>query len=76
MRFAFLIFDDDGNGVITKEELARILRANHMTAKAADIARMADMIMKVADKDGGNTCSFDEFAMASKKFPNILFPAS
>ncbi|KAH8049311.1 Ca2-binding protein [Aureococcus anophagefferens] len=30
LKFAFMIFDEDGNGVITKGELTRILRANHM----------------------------------------------
>jgi serine/threonine-protein phosphatase 2B regulatory subunit len=31
--------------------------------------------MSQGDKDGDGVISFDEFAVVSKKFPNILFPA-
>merc|ERR1719163_253562 len=71
----FMIFDEDGNGVITKGELTRILRANHMASCDAEVARKADTIMQQADKDGDGVVTFDEFVIVSKKFPNILFPA-
>ena len=67
--------DEDGNGVITKGELTRILRANHMASCDAEVARKADTIMQQADKDGDGVVTFDEFVIVSKKFPNILFPA-
>ncbi|KAJ8603720.1 hypothetical protein CTAYLR_000215 [Chrysophaeum taylorii] len=75
LKFAFMIFDEDGNGVITKGELTRILRANHMASSDAEVARKADTIMQQADKDGDGVVTFDEFVIVSKKFPNILFPA-
>ena len=75
LKFAFMIFDEDGNGVITKGELTRILRANHMASCDAEVARKADTIMQQADKDGDGVVTFDEFVIVSKKFPNILFPA-
>ena len=75
LKFAFMIFDEDGNGVITKDELTRILQAQHCS-KGDDVAAMADIIMKAADKDGDHCCSFDEFALVSRKFPSILFPIS
>ena len=75
LKFAFMIFDEDGNGVITKGELTRILRANHMASCDAEVARKADTIMHQADKDGDGVVTFDEFVIVSKKFPNILFPA-
>ena len=75
LKFAFMIFDEDGNGVITKGELTRILRANHMASNDSEVARKADTIMAQADKDGDGVVTFDEFVIVSKKFPNILFPA-
>ncbi|KDO27172.1 hypothetical protein SPRG_07420 [Saprolegnia parasitica CBS 223.65] len=75
LKFAFMIFDEDGNGVLTKHELMRILKANHMASNESEVARKADTIMSQGDKDGDGVISFDEFALVSKKFPNILFPA-
>ena len=75
LKFAFMIFDEDGNGVITKGELTRILKANHMASVDSEVARKADTIMAQADKDGDGVVTFDEFVIVSKKFPNILFPA-
>jgi len=75
LKFAFMAFDDEGNGVITKAELLKILKANHMASHDAEVARKADTIMAQADKDGDGVITFDEFVIVSKKFPNILFPA-
>lgn len=72
LKFAFMSFDDDGNGVITKAELMKILKANHMASHDAEVARKADTIMAQADKDGDGVITFDEFVIVSKKFPNIL----
>ncbi|KAE9048722.1 hypothetical protein PR002_g299 [Phytophthora rubi] len=75
LKFAFLVFDEDGNGVITRQELMKILKANHMASNESEVARKADTIMSQGDKDGDGVISFDEFSVVSKKFPNILFPA-
>jgi len=75
LKFAFMTFDEDGNGVITKAELLKILKSNHMASHDAEVARKADTIMAQADKDGDGVITFDEFVIVSKKFPNILFPA-
>mmetsp|Transcript_3685 Transcript_3685/g.5048 ORF Transcript_3685/g.5048 Transcript_3685/m.5048 type:complete len:513 (+) Transcript_3685:715-2253(+) len=75
LKFAFMAFDEEGNGVITKAELLKILKANHMASHDAEVARKADTIMAQADKDGDGVITFDEFVIVSKKFPNILFPA-
>ena len=45
LKFSFMIFDEDGNGVITKDELTRILKANHMATQDSEVARKADTIM-------------------------------
>ena len=75
LKFAFMSFDGEGNGVITKAELLKILKANHMASHDVEVARKADTIMSQADKDGDGVITFDEFVVVSKKFPNILFPA-
>ena len=75
LKFAFMVFDEDGNGVITKQELVKILKANHMASTDKEVMRKADTIMAQADKDGDGVVDFDEFVLISKKFPNILFPA-
>jgi serine/threonine-protein phosphatase 2B regulatory subunit len=75
LKFAFMIFDEAGNGMITKQELTRILKANHMASQDSEVARKADTIMTQGDKDGDGVVTFDEFVIVSKKFPNILFPA-
>jgi len=75
LKFAFMVFDEDGNGVITKQELLKILKANHMASSDSEVIRKAETIMMQADKDGDGVISFDEFVVVSKKFPNILFPA-
>merc|ERR1712100_356336 len=51
LKFAFMVFDEDGNGVITKQELVKILRANHMASSDKEVMRKADTIMAQADKD-------------------------
>lgn len=72
LKFAFSVFDEDGNGVITKAELIKMLKANHMASQDAEVARKADTIMAQADRDGDGVLTFDEFVIVSKKFPNIL----
>ena len=75
LKFAFLLYDDDNNGVITKSELVSILKANHMAKSDAEVNRKAETIMSQADKNGDGVMSFDEFVTVSKKFPHILFPS-
>lgn len=72
LKFAFMTFDEEGNGVITKAELIKILKANHMASNDVEVARKAETIMSQADKDGDGVITFDEFVIVSKKFPNIL----
>ena len=70
-----MLFDEEGNGVITKAELIKILKANHLARTEAEVHRKAETIMAQADKYNDGVISFDEFVSVSKKFPNILFPA-
>ncbi len=45
LKFAFMVFDEDGNGVITKQELLKILKANHMASADSEVLRKAETIM-------------------------------
>ena len=74
LKFAFMSFDDEGNGVITKAELVTILKANHMASHDVEVTREADTIMSQGDKDNDGVLTFDDFLNVSRKFPNILFP--
>eukprot|EP00924_Labyrinthula_sp_SR-Ha-C_P006265 augustus_masked-scaffold_31-processed-gene-1.10-mRNA-1 protein AED:0.04 eAED:0.04 QI:0/-1/0/1/-1/1/1/0/413 len=74
LKFGFLVFDEDGNNVITKEELVRILKANHMAGSEDEVKKKASTIMAQADKNGDGVINFEEFVLVSKKFPNILWP--
>lgn len=67
-----IVYMFTGNGVITKAELIKILKSNHMASYDAEVMRKADTIMTQADKDGDGVITFDEFVIVSKKFPNIL----
>jgi len=75
VKFAFMVFDKDNNGVITTEELANILQAIHMGGDEASVKRKAELIMKQADIDKDAKIDYGEFVGISKRFPNILFPA-
>jgi len=75
LKFAFMLFDEEANGAITKEELIKVLKANHMAKVDAEVHRKAETIMAQADKHGDGVITFDDFVAVSKKFPNILFPA-
>lgn len=67
-----MVFDEEGNGVITKAELTKILKSNHLAKSDIEVIRKADTIMQQADKDNDGVITFDEFVIVSKKFPNIL----
>lgn len=67
LRFAFTVFDEDGNGAITKQELVKILKSNHMAGSDNEVLRKAETIMRQTDKDGDGVISFEEFVVVSKR---------
>ena len=74
LKFAFLLFDEDGNGVITKGELIKILKANHLAKVEAEVARKAETIMAQADKHGDGIITLEALMVTSRKFPSVIFP--
>jgi Ca2+-binding EF-hand superfamily protein len=66
LRMAFEEYDDNGDGMITAEELCRALR-RVLPDEDLTIEKCAEMIAGV-DKDGDGVISFDEFkAMMATK---------
>ncbi|XP_013143068.1 PREDICTED: calcium-binding protein 1-like [Papilio polytes] len=56
-REAFRLFDKDGDGTITKEELGRVMRS---LGQFARVEELHDMLQEV-DSDGDGNVSFEEF---------------
>ena len=66
LKLSFAIFDKDGNGNISKEELKDIL----LKLKISDTKGTLDKIMNDIDKNKSNTIDADEFAeMFTCKLP-------
>jgi serine/threonine-protein phosphatase 2B regulatory subunit len=75
LRFSFDCFSQ-GNNTIVKDELVKILMANHMATTEKEVMKKAETVLAQADGDGDGVISFDEFCLVAKRFPNILFAAS
>jgi serine/threonine-protein phosphatase 2B regulatory subunit len=75
LKFAFAIFDVNGDGVITRDELVLILKANHMATDVNEVQKKAETILTQADTDGDGVINFEEFVLVAKRFPNILYPS-
>lgn len=72
-RFCFMMYDEDGNGNLDRNEITEILKANHLASDAKAVRRKVDTVMKQADRDGSGTVDLDEFLILARKFPNLLF---
>lgn len=62
-REAFRLFDKDGDGTITKEELGRVMRS---LGQYARVEELQDMLQEV-DSDGDGNVSFEEFVSILSK---------
>ncbi|XP_017771638.1 PREDICTED: neo-calmodulin-like [Nicrophorus vespilloides] len=56
-REAFRLFDKDGDGSITKEELGRVMRSLGQFARSEELQQM----LQEVDADGDGNVSFEEF---------------
>eukprot|EP00163_Fabomonas_tropica_P006709 TRINITY_DN1628_c1_g1_i6.p1 TRINITY_DN1628_c1_g1~~TRINITY_DN1628_c1_g1_i6.p1 ORF type:complete len:198 (-),score=39.02 TRINITY_DN1628_c1_g1_i6:7-600(-) len=74
LRFAFWVYDYDGDGSIDKEEMGKMLRAFHL-ASDKQIENKVNMIFHQCDRNRDGAISFDEFRMFAAKFPSLVFPA-
>ena len=60
----FRIFDEDSSGLLTADELANVLAANHM--QSLEAVQKTETIMRRADRDG-NELGLDEFRIVTEK---------
>ena len=74
IKYAFNIFDVDGNGSIDRSELLQILKSTHMATNNEQVESKATAIFRQIDVDGNGLLSLDEFQAVTKKFPNLIFP--
>ena len=61
MAVVFKVFDDDGSGQISKEEIKRVF-----STKTIISDKVAQEIMEQIDTDGDGQLNFDEFAFLMK----------
>ncbi|KAL4218201.1 hypothetical protein ACF0H5_022937 [Mactra antiquata] len=75
LRWAFKMYDIDGNGVIDKDELSAIIKAVYR-AVGTDVDYppevLADKLFKEMDADGNGEISWEEFRDAAMKDDKVL----
>ena len=59
LRMAFKLFDEDDNGLISAEELRKVLSSLQMDYSDAEI----DKMVEEADLDGDGSISYNEFVL-------------
>ena len=70
LRFAFGVFDKDGNGKIEDDELKALLKMLH--GQNYDVVCKHTLDRFDTDRDG--FISFPEFQEMDRNFPNLMFP--
>jgi len=71
LRFTYSVFDLDGSGFITHDELLELLSDLHPPANRNRVVRA----LREVDLDQNGRLSFKEFEQLSITFPNLFFPA-
>ena len=75
VNFCFFLFDEDGSGEISLNELTQVLQAAHLASRVDPALKAkAANIMAQADKDGSGTISLEEFVVLAQRFPNLVLP--
>ena len=83
LRFAFHIYDKDGNGFIEKQEMLSLLQGIFRMIGKVEIEhslpldqnsaeKRCDMIFKIMDKDSNGKLSMDEFLEGCRKDRSIM----
>lgn len=76
LRFSFRIYDVDGDGIITKPELIRLLEAclaeNGLSLPSEQLKSLVDKTFEEADVDGDGGISFNEYRALVSKHPSMI----
>jgi predicted ferric reductase/Ca2+-binding EF-hand superfamily protein len=76
LSFAFRIHDLDGDAVLSRAELEHMiglgLREDALEAPEREAARLTDLLLAAADKDGGQTLCFAEFEAAIRMHHTVF----
>ena len=77
LHFAFQLHDHDGDGAVTRGEVARMVAVSLAEAGvegrgAHDPDRLADAVLRDADRDRDGRITFDEFESALRRRPELL----
>jgi serine/threonine-protein phosphatase 2B regulatory subunit len=87
LKFAFMMFDEDGSGFIERHELVRILKSTFrvdpsaeqnvekMNQATADLDNRATAILTDLGLPPNGSISYDKFMELAKTQPNLLYPA-
>mmetsp|Transcript_29296 Transcript_29296/g.32542 ORF Transcript_29296/g.32542 Transcript_29296/m.32542 type:complete len:151 (+) Transcript_29296:91-543(+) len=63
LKEAFALFDQDGNGMISKEELGKVMKSLGQEPTSEQL----DQMINEVDKDNSGTIEFDEFLQLMAK---------
>eukprot|EP00736_Rhodelphis_marinus_P010772 Rmarinus@m.7424 len=76
MKFSFQVYDFDGDGYITKEELKQMLEAtlveNNLSLTGQQVDDLVTATFQEADTDGDGTISFEEYCAMVEKHPTMI----
>jgi Ca2+-binding EF-hand superfamily protein len=77
LKFAFLIFDEQGRGYISREELLRLLRANLSDLPIEDLALRAAEVLRFAGQNieaDSAKVTYEQFMTLAKTNASLVFP--
>mmetsp|Transcript_18253 Transcript_18253/g.29991 ORF Transcript_18253/g.29991 Transcript_18253/m.29991 type:complete len:197 (-) Transcript_18253:271-861(-) len=76
LKFSFKIYDFDGDGQISREELTKMLEAslveNNMNLTQQQVDSLVDATFREADKDGDGRIDFEEYRGMVMKHPAMI----
>lgn len=76
LKFSFRIYDFDGDGCISKEELHKLLKAslveNSLGIPEEQLSSLVDATFAEADTDGDGRISFEEYRVLVTKHPSMI----
>eukprot|EP00275_Glaucocystis_incrassata_P001725 EC123801.1.p1 GENE.EC123801.1~~EC123801.1.p1 ORF type:complete len:193 (+),score=26.33 EC123801.1:88-666(+) len=76
LKFSFKIYDFDGDGRISRDELMKMLEAglieNHMNLTQEQIDALVDATFNEADSDGDGKIDFEEYKGMVMKHPSMI----